>query len=281
MPTYLCHGFQWPRALIRIHTIINGLDDVAPDWLLGTTTASTILNDMADKFDFLPMDDVAKNTESAAVNVKVEGTTRGPVADDPVLRHAWSPVKLLEEYDPTDTKSHARDYAYVADYAVRIDLGANIADEMSRYDLQIKRQGGEWLSKLRDTLHKEAVIGWHVVVCGDGTRDFPEEDDDEVEDDDDDGGRLTASTTRDAPPTATTDMSSIHGPEWPLPNSPHPSQDFGSSRISMASREYTHIKPPPVPVEEVPAAKPRSLRRKLSIKRLFTRKDSLGSPAES
>lgn len=275
MPTYLCHGFQWPRALIRIHTIINGLDDVAPDWLLGTTTASMLLNDLADKFDFLPMEDAAKTAEAP-----VPGTTRGAVAEDPVLRHAWSPVKLLEEYDPADTKTHAKDYAYVADYAVRVDLGANIADEMGRYEQQVKRQGGEWLSKLRDALHKEAVIGWHVVVCGDSDREVPEEDEDQAEEDEDDG-QFTVSTTRDAPPTATTDMSSIHGPEWPLPNSPHPSQDFGNSRISMASREYPSIKPPPVPVDDMPAAKPRSLRRKLSIKRLFSRKDSLNSQAEN
>jgi hypothetical protein len=36
MPTYLIHGFRWPRNQIRIHVILQNIDDAAPEWLIGT-----------------------------------------------------------------------------------------------------------------------------------------------------------------------------------------------------------------------------------------------------
>lgn len=35
MPVYVVHGFRWPRGKIRIHVILNNIDDAAPEWLVG------------------------------------------------------------------------------------------------------------------------------------------------------------------------------------------------------------------------------------------------------
>ena len=37
MPVYLLHGFRWPRPEIRIHIILQNLDDAAAEWLVGSS----------------------------------------------------------------------------------------------------------------------------------------------------------------------------------------------------------------------------------------------------
>lgn len=54
MPTYLVHGFRWTRAAVRIHIILNNLDDAAAEWIIAPTTSITFLNSFYTLFDFLP-----------------------------------------------------------------------------------------------------------------------------------------------------------------------------------------------------------------------------------
>lgn len=54
MPTYLLHGFRWQRAAIRIHIILQDLEDAAPEWIVAPATSNTILNSFYSLFDFLP-----------------------------------------------------------------------------------------------------------------------------------------------------------------------------------------------------------------------------------
>ncbi|TVY71359.1 hypothetical protein LSUE1_G009455, partial [Lachnellula suecica] len=54
MPTYLVHGFRWQRALIRIHIILNDLEDAAPEWIMAPATSGTLLNSFYSLYDFLP-----------------------------------------------------------------------------------------------------------------------------------------------------------------------------------------------------------------------------------
>ncbi|POR39352.1 Uncharacterized protein TPAR_00457 [Tolypocladium paradoxum] len=204
MPTYLCHGFRWHRRDIRIFVIVNNLDDAAPDWLVGRTSSAQILGQFANAFDFLPKQPPAPQPTAAPA----EGSSaalhrdddfsapppRVPACDDNVLANEWSPVKLLEEYDAEETASAARPYAYVADYAVRVDLGASVAEEMAKYEAMAKQRGGSWFEKLRDQLQAGAAIQWYVVVCADEERAAPGEDlDDESSD--------------EGPPTPTRELS--------------------------------------------------------------------------
>ena len=115
--------------------------------------------------------------------------------DDEIQSQDWSAVKLLEEYDPLNLSEVSRPYAYVADYAVRIDLSASIAEEIQKYE---ERNRGDrdppmtgpasdetgrkksnkkpgWFEKLRDQLQRGEEIKWYVVVNGDEVRDWPDE----------------------------------------------------------------------------------------------------------
>ncbi|KAF7546886.1 hypothetical protein G7Z17_g8100 [Cylindrodendrum hubeiense] len=193
MPTYLCHGFRWHRRDIRIFVILNDLEDAASNWLIGPATSSAILSQLHTSFDFLPEPPPPPTPAKKPRPSTASGASREPqpqhhdddftvppsrVAEskDAVLMHSWSAVKLLEEFDPDDTKLPSRPYAYVADYVVRIDLSANVVDEMAKYRM---RRQDEWFSRLRDELQKGEDIRWYVVVCGDDVRDVPAGSDDE------------------------------------------------------------------------------------------------------
>lgn len=207
MPTYLCHGFRWHRPAIRIFVLINNLEDAAPDWVVGRTTAALILGQFRRAFDFLPSRPPSPLPAADERLAHVARTPRGDDDDDDddndardeeihdeVLPHRWSPITLLEEYDVDEMALAARPYAYVADYVIRVDLGASVAEAMATYrGLAAQRHDG-WFEKLRDRLQAKEDIGWYVVVCADEERAVPgderrDDDGSEYQEDDDDGPR--------------------------------------------------------------------------------------------
>ncbi|KKA29905.1 hypothetical protein TD95_001474 [Thielaviopsis punctulata] len=146
-------------------------------------------------------------------------------AADPVLcNNDWAAIRLLEEWDehaePT-AEPHGRwctrPWAYVADYAVRIDLSGRVGAEMARYErwaarlddgthrpmgdaleddpaaeraaveagvagkksAAAKKRG--WFQKLRDNMEPEGAIQWYIVVCDDEVRGFPVDEEEEDE----------------------------------------------------------------------------------------------------
>ncbi|KAL7933707.1 hypothetical protein V8C35DRAFT_49145 [Trichoderma chlorosporum] len=197
MPTYLCHGFRWTRRLIRIFIIMEDLDDAAPDWITGRVTSAAILEHFSTKFDYLPQrlppqqseqksdpgQEQAKHEEKKTTHQDDDLTvppSRVPDSEDSVLVNQSSPVKLLEEYDPEETFISARPFAYVADHVIRIDLSANVLNEIAKYEALTKeRNEGDWLEKLRDQLQEGAPIEWYVVVNGDEERGVPQDDEEE------------------------------------------------------------------------------------------------------
>ncbi|KXX80279.1 hypothetical protein MMYC01_203616 [Madurella mycetomatis] len=108
---------------------------------------------------------------------------RSATPDDDFSAQSWSAVKLLEEYDPHDLSAVSRPYAYVADYAVRIDLSCSIADEIARYEQQQQlfqqqsyhpsdqKRKPTFLEQLRDQLQRGEEIRWYVVINDDEVRD--------------------------------------------------------------------------------------------------------------
>ncbi|KAJ3473408.1 hypothetical protein NLG97_g10321 [Lecanicillium saksenae] len=289
MPTYLCHGFRWHRRDLRIFVILNDLEDAAPDWIVGETTATLILDQFTKNFDFLPK--ISDEEAEAASDPKHTARSTNlakhhdddfahppshvPIAHDPVLQYTWSPVKLLEEYDPDETVSPARPYAYVADHVVRVDLGIDVLAEMAAYEKASKGGRNAWFSKLRDNVQNGADIGWHVVVVGDAERDYP---DDETE---------TGSESQDLRPQreetlrpATTATTQSTQPEsFTTNSSTRPSHDLAKLGTGQ---DYSHMKPPPIPNDETGQgegqghARRPSLRHRLSkagLRRLFSKKD--------
>src|SRR5271167_3724871 len=125
MPTYLVHGFRWPRAAIRIHIILFDLEDAASDWIVAPASAITILNSFYTLYDFLPPShppilatvsntssspDVPpppnSNNEALAGAVGESGLMKrstgmrkgSEVGVKPLRFNDWSVVKLLEAY---------------------------------------------------------------------------------------------------------------------------------------------------------------------------------------
>lgn len=117
---------------------------------------------------------------------------------DPVLAQGWSPVKLLEEYDPANTAEVSGPHAYVADYVTRVTDSVSIVEEIQRYESRVRHSArppvtgpssdemldkerdttklgsaAGWLEQLRDELQRDEQIRWYVVVCGDEERTYP------------------------------------------------------------------------------------------------------------
>ncbi|KAF5968298.1 hypothetical protein FBULB1_10784 [Fusarium bulbicola] len=193
MPTYLCHGFRWHRRDIRIFVILNDLEDAAPNWVLAPASSYCILDQLHAKYDFLPelsppTTPTQKSVSAKNANIKKQfdhvdddhalPTSRVSDAEDAVLMHSWSPVKLLEEFDVDETVTACRPYAYVADYVVRVDLSVDVAGQMAKYYDKMAGEDG-WIIKLRNELQKGESVRWYVVVCGDDVREVPGKSDEE------------------------------------------------------------------------------------------------------
>ncbi|KAK4193890.1 hypothetical protein QBC35DRAFT_9030 [Podospora australis] len=207
MPTYLCHGFRWHRPSIRVYVVVQDLDDASPDCLTTPTSSHCLLDSFYRIFDFLPA--------CSPPSSQPPFSSSGPATNCSLTPQSWSTVKLLEEYDPADLSAVSRPYAYVADYAVRIDLSASISDHISAYETLIsqntpsyfntlqdppvssssKKTG--WFERIRDQLQRSEEIKWYIVVNGDEVRDFSSSTSRDDEDDEDDEKRsiITAKAT--------------------------------------------------------------------------------------
>ncbi|KHJ32995.1 putative developmental regulator protein [Erysiphe necator] len=115
----------------------------------------------------------------------------------------WSPIKLVEEYDPREQFFCSQPYAYVADYLVKVDLSLALKEQMLKYEtfraeqcrvdkaehnlgmpLQIsekekistldstKTVKEDWFERLRNELENESDIDWYIVYCGDQEREI-------------------------------------------------------------------------------------------------------------
>lgn len=137
MPVYLLHGFRWPRPLIRIHIILQNLDDAAAEWLVAPGTTLALLKNFhelyAESMEYLDQ------------------------------------LRFVEQYDPNDTSPGAgsQPYAYVADVCEEIKLGIDVDDVRGK---GVKNDQWAAMMELRDKLAPEEKVAWYVVVCGDEER---------------------------------------------------------------------------------------------------------------
>jgi hypothetical protein len=137
MPVYLLHGFRWPRPLIRIHIILQNLDDAAAEWLVAPPTTSTLLRNFKQLY--------------------------------PDLMKSLPSLRFYEQYDPQDISaaSKSQPYAYVADIAEEIKLGAEVDAIRGR---GVSNDQWASLMELRDKLAPDEKVSWYIVVCGDEER---------------------------------------------------------------------------------------------------------------
>lgn len=137
MPTYLLHGFRWPRPLVRIHIILQNLDDAAAEWLVAPNTTAALLRNFHELYP-------------------------SSMSELPQLR-------FIEQYDLADESAGSgnQPYAYVADVVHEIRLGVAVDDVISQ---GIGNEQWSAMIELRDKLAPEEKVSWYVVVCGDEER---------------------------------------------------------------------------------------------------------------
>jgi hypothetical protein len=140
MPTYLLHGFRWPRPLVRIHIILQNLDDAAAEWLMAPPTTRCLL----ENFTVL----------------------------HPQIMTALPNLKFIEQHDPLDESAanKSQPFAYVADVVHEVQLGLEI-DEVRGKGVSNERWAA--MMDLRDAIAPGEKVAWFVVVCGDTERAFP------------------------------------------------------------------------------------------------------------
>jgi len=137
MPTYLLHGFRWPRPLIRIHIILQNLDDAAAEWLMAPATTTTLIQNFHTLY--------------------------------PTAVSSLPSLRFIEQYDPTDLSSDSKSqpFAYVADIVHEVKLGLDV-DEMRGQGIPNEQWGA--MVELRDAIAPGEKVAWWVVVCGDVER---------------------------------------------------------------------------------------------------------------
>ena len=137
MPTYLLHGFRWPRPLIRIHVILQNLEDAAAEWLVAPKTTLALLKNFNQIY--------------------------------PECMEHLHRLRFVEQYDPDDISAGAasQPYAYVADMVEEVKLGVEIDEVRGR---GLTNEQWTAIMELRDRLAPEEKVGWYIVVCGDEER---------------------------------------------------------------------------------------------------------------
>jgi hypothetical protein len=140
MPTYLLHGFRWPRQLIRIHIILQNLDDAAAEWLVAPKTTLTMLKNFSELY--------------------------------PDCMEHLGRLRFVEQYDPNDQTSGAtsQPFAYVADMVEEVKLGVDVEEIRGR---GLNDDQWQAIMDLRDKLAPDEKVGWYIVVCGDEERAVP------------------------------------------------------------------------------------------------------------
>ncbi|KAJ8608025.1 hypothetical protein MRB53_039931 [Persea americana] len=136
MPVYLLHGFRWPREQVRIHIILQNLDDAAAEWLVAPATSLTLLRNFNEIY--------------------------------PECMEHLHQLRFVESYDPEDTTSgSSQPYAYVADVCEEVKLGLDIDDVRGK-----GLPNDQWaaIMELRDKLAPDEKVAWYIVVCGDEER---------------------------------------------------------------------------------------------------------------
>lgn len=131
---------------IRIHIVLQNLDDAAPEYIMAPATVACMNKNFQEQW--------------------------------PDLTAQLPGLRFLEQYDPEDLVTKGQPHAYVCDIVHEVKLGIDVED--------IRGNGlGEeqWaaIADLRDKIAPGEKLGWFVVVNGDPERWAPpveEEDDD-------------------------------------------------------------------------------------------------------
>lgn len=138
MPIFLVHGFKWSRATIRIHVIINNIEEAAPDYLMSQTTPDAFRASFTKTYP-----EIMKNIPN---------------------------LEFVEQYDPEDQRPTAPPYAFVADKVVKSNLSINVR-EAQEQEPTISPAAWDAFLDLKEKLGaQDEEVGWFAVYNGDVER---------------------------------------------------------------------------------------------------------------
>jgi hypothetical protein len=146
MPTWLVHGFRWPRQRILIQTVLYNLEDVASEWIMGPASHACLLENMKTLYPDL-------------------------------LVHLPN-LRFIEQYDPADEVTKSQPYAYVCDQVHEVQLGVDVDEVRGK---GVKNEAWSAMADLRDIIAAGQKVGWFVVVNGDVERWAPPLEEEEEE----------------------------------------------------------------------------------------------------
>ena len=191
MPTWLVHGFRWPRAQIRIHIILQNLDDAAPEWLMAPATVACMKRNFRDQWP-------------------------EPMAQLPSLQ-------FIEQYDPEDLTIKDQPHAYVCDIVHEVKLGVDV-EELRGNGLG----DDQWaaIAELRDKVAPGEKLGWFVVVNGDVERWAPPLEDDEATPEPSQFSPETSQLRQFGPQSQRSSLGQSDSPNAPEPERPSTSRSI-------------------------------------------------------
>jgi hypothetical protein len=138
MPLYLVHGFRWPRSAIRVHIILNNIDDAAPEWIVSPKTSAALRNSLMDLH--------------------------------PQIMRSLPHLRFVEQYDPSDdhgVNAISQPFAFVADKVEECNLSLDISESMKE---GIDSDKWDALMDLKEKLAPKEKLGWYMVFNGDEMR---------------------------------------------------------------------------------------------------------------
>ncbi|KAL8859628.1 MAG: hypothetical protein Q9178_004027 [Gyalolechia marmorata] len=134
MSVFLVHGFRWARNEIRVHVVLQEVDDAAPNNLMCGDSEEAMDENFRELYP-------------------------GPMAHLP-------PLRFIEPLNPNTEKFKypSEPYAYVADVVVQSEDVIDVTEVMNK---GIRAAQWDAMADLRDIIAKGEKIGWFVVHNGD------------------------------------------------------------------------------------------------------------------
>lgn len=210
MPVYLAHGFRWPRGGftgIRVHAIVNNLEDMAVEYIQNERTISVLLQSLRDLYPSImqhledprsgrtihfleqydPDDELSDNAVSqshafVADRVVIMADKNAAVQDD--TRNISAKLDTPEGSHPHSKQrtSHSSQSSSPTPQPNPAALFLNVDEAMSTGPA-VTPQAWEALAELRDKLAEGEKIGWWIVYNGDPARAYADDEDDNSSED--------------------------------------------------------------------------------------------------
>ncbi len=133
MPIYLIHGFKWVRRSIRIHIILQDVNEASADYLMQETTP---------------------------IAMRASLTKLYP----DIMKHLPD-LQFIEQHDPEADGPDlaAQPYAFVADKVIESNLSISVEDAQVKNP--ISTETWEAMAELKDKL-EGTELGWFAVYNG-------------------------------------------------------------------------------------------------------------------